>query len=133
MKKAQTKYNNPLPAVDIIIKYQNGIVLITRKNGELALPGGFVEYETTECAAIREAKEETGLRITIERLLGVYSDPKRDPRHVMSVVYVAKGTGKLKAGDDAQGARVVQKIPAKLAFDHNKILRDYLRTEKNGK
>ncbi len=130
LKELNAKYKNPLPAVDIIIKYNGGIVLITRKDGKLAIPGGFIEYETAEQAAVREAKEETGLDIKIERLLGVYSDPERDPRHVMSVTYVAKGKGKLKAGDDARGAKVFKKIPDGLAFDHNKILNDYMKTEK---
>lgn len=125
------KYKNPLPAVDIIIKHEGGIVLITRKSGKLALPGGFIEYETAEQAAVREAKEETNLDIKIERILGVYSDPKRDPRHVLSITYVATGTGKLKAGDDAQDVKVFKVVPLGLAFDHNKILDDYFKSEKS--
>lgn len=129
-------FKNPLPAVDIIIEYQEGIVLIERKNPPLgwALPGGFIEYgETAEEAAIREAKEETNLDIKIKHLLGCYSDPRRDPRfHTLSVVFVAKGKGTLQGKDDARKAQVfsLNAIPwEKLAFDHPTILKDYLRTK----
>jgi ADP-ribose pyrophosphatase YjhB (NUDIX family) len=91
----------PHLAVDFIIKFGEGVVLISRKNFPhgWAIPGGFVEYgETVEAAAIREAKEETNLDIEIESLFGVYSDPKRDPRwHCVAVVFVCKGKGELKA------------------------------------
>jgi 8-oxo-dGTP diphosphatase len=110
-----------------------GIVLIERKNEPhgLALPGGFVEIgETVETACRREMKEETGLEIELIRLLGVYSDPARDPRfHTASVVYVSRATGRPVGGDDAKTARLFHfsDIPWKaLVFDHEKILRDYL-------
>ncbi|MFH0868994.1 MAG: NUDIX hydrolase [archaeon] len=114
----------------MIINYNGRVVLIKRRDGSYALPGGFVEYgETTDSAAVREAKEETNLDIKLEKIIGVYSDPKRDPRmHVMSITYAATGSGKLKSGDDAKEAFVVSVEDAmkmKLAFDHNKILGDY--------
>lgn len=119
----------PLLTVDALIIYEGKIVLIRRKNppfkGLYALPGGFVEVgETVEQAAIREAKEETGLDIRLIKLLGVYSDPSRDPRgHTVSVCYLAIGSGNLKAGSDAKdtGLFSPNEIP-KLAFDHNKII-----------
>lgn len=127
-------FRNPLPAVDIIIEYEGGIVLIERKNPPLglALPGGFVEYgETLEEAAIREAKEETNLDIEIQELLGCYSDPARDPRfHTISTVFIATGRGELKGRDDAKRAIVValKSLPTlRLVFDHERILKDYLR------
>jgi 8-oxo-dGTP diphosphatase len=110
------------------------ILLIRRGNapfkGKWALPGGFVEYgETVESAVIREVKEETGLETRIERLVGVYSDPKRDPRkHTASVVYVLKIMGGTpEGGDDAADARFFP-MPAMppLAFDHAKILADFI-------
>lgn len=149
------KYKNPIPTTDIIIEYMDeksgekssensdgkkeGIVLITRKNPPhgLAIPGGFAELGLSlEENAIKEAKEETGLNITIENPNRpfVYSSPKRDPRgHMISNTYIAKGHGILKAGDDAKDARVysVSELIAllgkeELVFDHEKILRDYL-------
>lgn len=126
-------YNNPIPTVDIIIEIENRIVLIERKNEPKgwALPGGFVDYgETLENAAVREAFEETSIRINDLRLLGCYSDPARDKRqHIISTVFVAKGSGTLKAGDDAVSAGLFlpDKLPQNLCFDHNLIIRDYLQ------
>jgi 8-oxo-dGTP diphosphatase len=110
-----------------------GIVLIERKNPPLglAIPGGFVEIgEKVEDALIREMKEETSLDVEIVRTLGVYSDPKRDPRfHAVSVVFVCKAYGKPKAKSDAKKAKIykLEEIPFdKLVFDHKEILKDYL-------
>ena len=112
-----------------------GIVLIDRKCEPLglALPGGFVEVgERVEEALKREMKEETGLDVDIDRILGIYSDPERDPRfHTATVVYVAKASGQPKGGDDAKVARLYQltDLPLeKLVFDHGKIVADYLKT-----
>ncbi len=128
----------PLLTVDAVIIYNGKIVLVRRKNppfkDQFALPGGFVEIgETVEKAAIREAKEETGLDIEIIKLLGVYSDPKRDLRgHTVSVCYLARGSGNLKAGSDAKdtGLFGIDEIP-ELAFDHNKIIEN-ARSDING-
>ncbi len=125
----QMKPVTPLLTVDALIIFEGKLVLIRRGNPPfkdcLALPGGFVEVgETVEAAVIREAKEETGLDIEIIKLLGVYSDPLRDPRgHTVSICYLAKGRGKLKAGSDAKdtGLFGLNDIP-ELAFDHNKII-----------
>lgn len=123
-------YANPVPTVDVVIEYAGGVVLIERRNPPLgwALPGGFVELgETLETAARREMNEETGLELGELKLLGVYSDPARDPRqHTISTVYVAEGRGQLKAGDDAATARVfsLDELP-ELCFDHARILADY--------
>ncbi|HWQ18379.1 MAG TPA: NUDIX hydrolase [Methanotrichaceae archaeon] len=123
----------PLLAVDAIILYKGGIVLIRRENppfqGSYALPGGFVEVgESVEDAVAREASEETGLKIDIKKLVGVYSDPGRDPRgHVVSICYLAEGRGKLRSGSDARSAEVFQLdgLP-ELAFDHARMIRDAL-------
>lgn len=133
-------FRNPLPTVDLIIETEGGIVLIYRKNPPCgwALPGGFVEYgETLEETAIREAKEETNLDVKIKYLLGCYSDPKRDPRfHTITTVFVAEGKGELKAQDDAKLAKIfnLSEIPwDELAFDHAKILMDYLKIKEEKK
>jgi 8-oxo-dGTP diphosphatase len=124
---------NPVPTVDVVIHAAGrGIVLVERKNPPhgWALPGGFVDYgEICEAAAVREAKEETGLDVVLTALLGVYSDPARDPRgHTLSVVYTAQAldAGRLAAGDDAAKAAffALDALPA-LAFDHGRILEDF--------
>ncbi len=128
-------YRNPVPTVDALIHIPGrGVVLIERKNEPLgwALPGGFVDYgESVECAAVREAREETGLDVTLTGLLGVYSDPGRDKRmHTMSVVFMAQALNPnaLKAADDAKAAAVfpVGQWP-ELVFDHERILNDFAR------
>jgi ADP-ribose pyrophosphatase YjhB (NUDIX family) len=124
-------FKNPIPTVDIIIEYKGGIILIKRKNPPpgWALPGGFVDYgESLEYAAVREAKEETGLDIRLVRQFHTYSSPDRDARfHTISTVYIAKGEGKLNAGDDAKEAGIFtrDKLPGEIAFDHRNILKDY--------
>ena len=128
-------YKNPFPTVDIIIhRDYSELVLIKRKNPPYgwALPGGFVDYgETVEEAAIREAREETSLTITLESLFGVYSDPLRDPRqHNISVVFVATSSdfSKLEASDDALEIALfpINSVP-ELVFDHSKIVSDFLK------
>lgn len=122
---------NPVPTVDIIIEYAGGVVLIRRKNQPegWALPGGFVDYgESLEEAAVREAKEETGLDVELSRQFHTYSDPGRDPRrHTITTVYVARGKGQLEAGDDALKAVVFRQdvLPEPIVFDHREILEDY--------
>jgi ADP-ribose pyrophosphatase YjhB (NUDIX family) len=93
------------------------------------LPGGFVEYgESLEEAAVREAKEETSLDVTLISQFHTYSDPQRDSRkHTISTVYIAKARGKPRAADDALEVEIftLETIPKPLSFDHGKIIRDY--------
>ncbi|OIO06122.1 MAG: NUDIX hydrolase [Desulfovibrionaceae bacterium CG1_02_65_16] len=134
MTASLTHPRNPTPTVDIVIHAAGrGIVLVERRNPPpgWALPGGFVDYgESCEAAAVREAKEETGLDVILTGLVGVYSDPKRDPRgHTMSVVYSAQALdlSHLQAGDDAGKARfyALDALPP-LAFDHGRIVQDFI-------
>jgi 8-oxo-dGTP diphosphatase len=118
--------------VDIIIRNENRVLLIERRNEPLgwALPGGFVDYgETLETAAVREVREETGLELDDLSQFHAYSDPARDPRqHNISVVFTARGIGTPQAGDDAKNARwfPLHALPSPLCFDHARILADYV-------
>ncbi len=126
-------YRNPLPTVDIIIEVNDGIVLIERRNPPhgWAIPGGFVDYgESVEACAVREAREETCLKVRLEDLLYVYSRPDRDLRHhTLTTVFIATADGSPVAADDARTAAVVdpRSLPDGLVFDHAAILADYLR------
>ncbi len=128
-------YRNPALTVDGVLIEDGRILLIKRGRepfkGKWALPGGFVEYgERVEDAVIREFREETGLDTEIKGLVGVYSDPKRDPRgHTVSIAYLLERKGgELKGGDDASDAAFfpIDDLP-ELAFDHAKIIGDALR------
>jgi 8-oxo-dGTP diphosphatase len=131
----------PLLTTDCVAADGKGRVLLVRRGhppfkGKHALPGGFVEIgETVEEACRRELMEETGVKAGPLRLLGVYSDPKRDPRaHTCAVVFltrVARATP--KAGDDAAAAEWVEDwSKLELAFDHARILRDAKRKLRHG-
>jgi len=133
------KHRNPIPTVDTIIQKGSKVLLVERKKDPfkqtMVLPGGFInEGEFAEDAAIREVKEETSLDIELENILGVYSDPSRDPRgHIMSTVFIGKISDKSDnkepiAGDDAATTKWVdlESIEEEtLGFDHQKILMDY--------
>jgi 8-oxo-dGTP diphosphatase len=129
-------YRNPTPTTDIIIELidrpHRPIVLIERLNPPhgWALPGGFVDYgESLETAAIREAKEEVGLDVSLIEQFHLYSAPDRDPRqHTIALVFIATATGEPIAQDDAKSVGIFNpwEIPAQLCFDHSQIVRDYL-------
>ncbi|HYA60913.1 MAG TPA: NUDIX hydrolase [Candidatus Acidoferrum sp.] len=127
-------YKNPVLTVDGVIIKNHSIVLVKRSKppfeGQYALPGGFVEYgETVEFALIREIMEETGLKVKIKNLIGVYSDPDRDPRgHIISLAFRAQIIGgELSSGSDASEVRLfdIRNLP-RLAFDHERIIQDAL-------
>lgn len=131
----------PSLAADVIIELLDRpgrpIVLIERRNPPLgwAIPGGFVEVgETLERAAVREAEEETGLKVTLKTLLGMYSDPARDPRgHTVTAVYIGEAHGIPKAGDDAGKAKGFDPLkPPQLVFDHGLVIGDYRRYREMG-
>lgn len=124
----------PKLMVDVVIPSEDEKVVLIRRGsepfeGEWALPGGFVEVgETVEEAAVREAAEETGLAVEVARLVGVYSDPERDPRgHNVSVAFVVRVlSGEIAADTDASEAALLDPSMVELAFDHRRILDDAL-------
>jgi 8-oxo-dGTP diphosphatase len=129
---------DPVPTVDLIVR-KNGAVLIEKRGrepfvGRYALPGGHVDYgETVEQTAVRELKEECAISCRLVGIMGVYSDPKRDPRgQRISTVFIADySAGELKAGDDAGSAEwmdfesIMRESESEFSFDHRKILSDY--------
>jgi 8-oxo-dGTP diphosphatase len=139
-------YKNPTPTVDAIIQKNSQILLIERKKepfkGYLVLPGGFVnEGERVEDAAKREVKEETSLDIVLLEILGVYSEPRRDPRgHVMSTVFIgriSKRSYKVDAiaQDDAaaiEWLNLEEVVNTRFGFDHRKIITDFIRWKQIG-
>jgi 8-oxo-dGTP diphosphatase len=137
-----SNYKKPSITVDTVIFDESSdenkkFILIKRKNNpfkdQWAIPGGFVEYgETIESAAIREAKEETGIDIELKKLFNVYSKPDRDPRgHTITIVYLATGNiDDMEAGSDAEDTQACsfdELSSLKIAFDHEKILNDIFK------
>jgi 8-oxo-dGTP diphosphatase len=125
----------PLLTVDVVVVNAQDRVLLIRRGrppfeGALALPGGFVDVgETVEAAARRELREETAVTVGKLTLVGVYSDPARDPRgHTCTVAYLARArSSAARAGDDAASVawvKVTRTTP--LAFDHRRIVADAL-------
>ena len=130
-------YRRPSLTTDGIVVVDGRILLVRRKNepfkGRYALPGGFVEYgETVEHCVVREVGEETGLRVRVDRLLGVYSAPGRDPRgHTVSVVFILQQEGGTLADSEETHAGwfPLASMPT-LAFDHDSIISDYRRSKR---
>jgi len=136
-----TRPSTPLLAADIIIRLHDrpdDVILIERRNAPLglALPGGFVDLgERVEVAAVREAQEEVMLQVELVQLLGIYSDPQRDPRgHTATAVYVANAEGVPQAADDARQVRIVDPADTtlQLVFDHRLVLDDYVHWRQTG-
>lgn len=121
-------------ACDAILIEAGRILLIKRGKepfkGQWALPGGRLEEnESAEECLVREMEEETGLRVELARLVGVYADPKRDPRGMISAAYLVRRVGgTLNAGSDASDFAWFElaKLPP-LAADHAKIIADALK------
>jgi 8-oxo-dGTP diphosphatase len=127
----------PRLTVDSLVVDRRGRLLLVQRGrpphkGSWGLPGGFCEWkETTESCCARETLEETGLRVKVGKLLGVYSRPDRDPRgHNVTVLYEARSVGgSLRGGDDAADARFFTRAELRrlrFAFDHREIVREQL-------
>jgi 8-oxo-dGTP diphosphatase len=137
-----SKYENPIPTVDVLIEVEGRpgtLVFIERGNEPhgWALPGGFVDRgELLADAAVREAKEETGLDVELVELFHAYSDPVRDPRqHTVSTVFIGRARGVPAGSDDAASAVIApaDAPPGTLVFDHATIVADYVAYRATGK
>lgn len=120
-------------AADVLI-VRHGKILMLKRNtepflGYWCLPGGHLEGdETIEETARREAKEETGLDVKLESLIGVFSDPKRDPRKTISVAFSATvAEGEAKINEESTDLRWfdITRLPKKIASDHLEIIKKY--------
>ncbi len=127
-------YRNPAPAAGVILARDGGILMVKRKYdpraGSWCLPAGFLEYgESPERCAVRELREETGIRARLTGLLGVYAGID-DPRvRTVLILYSADGVGgRLKPGDDAIEARFfpLGRLPRELAFvSHERAIAEF--------
>ena len=129
------KYRNPSPTVNVIVENNNMILLVKRSippfTGQLALPGGYIEYgERVEDAAKREVQEETGLEISIVGIVGVYSDPSRNPlKHTISTLFFAVPTSDtLHQSKEGEPLWIFtdELMKQELAFDHQQMVRDFM-------
>lgn len=128
-------YQNPVPAVGVVVALDERIVLVRRKFEPQAhswcLPAGYMELdETAEEAAVRECAEETGLLVQVDMLLGVYSFGSGTMSGLV-IMYTATAIGgQLQAGDDAAevGVFAVDQLPAPMAFrTHLQAIEDWRR------
>lgn len=129
------RYSNRGVSIDAVIIRDGQVLLIQRgvepNKGFWGTPGGYVEWnESSEDAVRREVREETGLKVTNTRLVGVYSSPDRHPKQVINILYI---TGveddEPTAGDDAQAIRwfPLDFLPDELAFDHRQNISDAIK------
>lgn len=124
--------------IDAIIIRANKILLIKRGNEPFkdywALPGGYIEWdEEAEETVRKEVKEEVGLDVTKMTLLNAYTKPERDPEQKITLAYIVETKDTPHAGDDAKAYQwfALDNLPVQLAFDHDKIIKDYLKTKQN--
>lgn len=128
------RYNNRAVTVDAVIIKDNKILLIKRgaepDKHLWGTPGGHVDWdETIEDAVRREVKEELGVNAVSLKQIGIYSDPNRHPKQCINIPYGVNIEGEIKTGDDAKEYRwfELDNLPKPLAFDHEKIIEDYLK------
>lgn len=133
------RYENRTLAIDAIITNVTGILLIKRNtdpdSGKWALPGGHIDFdETLDETVIREVKEETDLEVISSKFMNIYSRPDRNPHQNIAAAYIVQATGVPVAGSDASEISYFSfdRLPLPLAFDHEVIIRDYLKRLNGG-
>lgn len=129
-------YRNPVPAAGVLLSRGDDVLLVKRRfdprAGAWCLPAGFMEYgETPRHCALRELREETGLRARLGPLFSVYAGFD-DPRvRAILILYLAEAVGgRLEPGDDAIEARFfpITRPPRAIAFaSHRQALREFAR------
>jgi 8-oxo-dGTP diphosphatase len=127
-------YLDPKVAVGTIIRDDDGRIVLVKRAiepgyGKWVYPGGYVDRgELVQDAAVREAREEAGLQVRLERLINVYSYPGRAPVVIVYAATIAGGT--LMVDDEGLEARFfrAEEIPwGELAFPSTHDgLREYL-------
>ena len=137
------KYRNPVPTINAIIHNKKNQILFIKRTQEpfknyLSLPWGFINYgEKAEDALRRKVKEETSLNIEPLEILGVYSDPNRDPRgHVLSTVFICLIVDDSDGKDGKCSGEIcwikLNEIDGNAySFDHKIIIEDYLKWRSN--
>ena len=128
-------------AADPVIVDGKKVLLMRRSyppfEGKLEFPGGFMEPgETIEEACVREAMEETGLKVEPIEILGVYTNMGRDPRgQTVGIAFVCRPkTKRVEISREASGyvwADISKIDTSELGFDHEKIIGDLRKWMKN--
>ena len=139
LPKIVLRSRGPIIASDAIVCNAKKEILLTKRNiepfrGKWVLPGGHVKYgETIENALQREVEEETGYKVMIEKLHGVYSNPKRDPRyHIICICFICKiVSGDAKINFEVEEIKFfsLKSLPRKMGFDHRKIIQDFINNK----
>ena len=120
----------PVLSVGAIIVRDEQILLLRRPDGRFTVPGGVVRYgETCTGALQREVREETGLEIIAEDLLGIYSDPRRAGRfHSVVVMYRCRPLNE-DLHDSYEGRPLwipLKQLPDHWARDTGLMIQDFL-------
>lgn len=129
------KHGYRIATVDPIIIQDRKVLLQKRSFGKFegywVLPGGKVEKsEDTWAACVREAKEETGLDVSIVRMVGFYDDPERDPeKNAVSIAFLCRPMDpgqEPRLSEEATDIKwfSLDKLPENIGFDHERIITD---------